>query len=151
VLRAAGREVIYVTADDVVASWTTYTQEYKHVQKRLRSLGMQIVTAHNIAAVDSEGARLVCVYGGREQRVSCASIVAVTARLPNDSLQTALEGLSQDWQAAGVEAVTPIGDCHAPGLIVHAVYAGHRYARELDQPAEGEVCFRRRASQPPMT
>jgi dimethylamine/trimethylamine dehydrogenase len=151
VLRAAGREVIYVTPDDVVASWTTYTQEYRHVQKRLRSLGMQIVTGHNIRALEGDGAQLVCVYSGREQRVSCASVVAVTARLPNDTLQTALEALTSDWQAAGVEAVTPIGDCHAPGLIVHAVYAGHRYARELDEPAEGEVCFRRRASQPPMT
>lgn len=151
VLRAAGREVIYVTPDDMVASWTTYTQEYRHVQKRLRSLGMQIVTGHNIRALDGDGAQLVCVYSGREQRVSCASVVAVTARLPNDTLQTALEALASDWQAAGVEAVTPIGDCHAPGLIVHAVYAGHRYARELDEPAEGEVCFRRRASQPPMT
>ena len=56
----------------------------------------------------------------------------MTARLPNDALQTALEALTSDWQAAGIEAVTPIGDCHAPGLIVHAVYAGHRYARELD-------------------
>lgn len=151
VLRAAGREVIYVTPDDVVASWTTYTQEYKHVQKRLRSLGMQIVTAHNILAVDSEGAQLACVYSGREQRVSCASVVTITARLPNDTLQVALEALSADWQGAGIEAVTPIGDCHAPGLIAHAVYAGHRYARELDEPAEGEVCFRRRAQQPPMT
>ena len=151
VLRAAGREVIYVTPDDVVASWTTYTQEYRHVQKRLRSLGMQIVTGHNIRALEGDGAQLVCVYSGREQRVSCASVVAVTARLPNDTLQTALEALTSDWQAAGVEAVTPIGDCHAPGLIVHAVYAGHRYARELDEPAEGEVCFRRRASPPPMT
>ena len=61
VLRAAGREVIYVTADDVVASWTTYTQEYKPVQKRLRSLGMQIITAHNIRSLDNEGADLVCV------------------------------------------------------------------------------------------
>jgi len=151
VLRAAGREVIYVTPDDVVASWTTYTQEYRHVQKRLRSLGMQIVTGHNILAVDSEGAQLACVYSGRECHITCAAIVAITARLPNDSLQTALEALSADWQTAGIEAVTPVGDCHAPGLIVHAVYAGHRYARELDEPVEGEVCFRRRASRPPMT
>ena len=115
------------------------------------ALGMQIVTGHNIRAVDGEGAQLVCVYSGREQRISCASIVAVTARLPHDSLQKALEALSADWAAAGIEAVTPIGDCHAPGLIAHAVYAGHRYARELDEPVEGEVCFRRRASQPPMT
>jgi hypothetical protein len=57
---------------------------------------------------------------------------------------------AQDWQAAGIEAVTAIGDCLAPGVIVHAVYAGHRYARELDEPVQGEVCFRRRASEPPM-
>jgi dimethylamine/trimethylamine dehydrogenase len=151
VLRAAGREVIYVTPDDVVASWTSYTQEFRHVQKRLRSLDMEIVTGHNIVAVDNDGAQLVCVYSGRERRVSCASIVAVTARLPNDSLQQALEALSGYWQKAGIEAITPIGDCYAPGLIVHAVYAGHRYARELDEPAEGEVCFRRRASQLPMS
>jgi dimethylamine/trimethylamine dehydrogenase len=79
------------------------------------------------------------------------SIVAVTARLPNDSLQKALEALSADWPGAGIEAVTPIGDCYAPGLIVPAVYAGHRYARELDEPVDGEVCFRRRASEPPMS
>jgi dimethylamine/trimethylamine dehydrogenase len=151
VLCAAGREVIYVTPDDVVASWTTYTQEYRHVQKRLHSLGMRIVTGHNIRAVDGDGALVVHVYSGREQRVSCASIVAITARLPNDSLQKSLEALSADWQAAGIEAVTPIGDCLAPGLIVHAVYAGHRYARELDEPSEGQVCFRRRAWEPPMT
>jgi dimethylamine/trimethylamine dehydrogenase len=151
VLRAAGREVIYVTPDDVVASWTTYTQEYRHVQKRLRSLGMQIITAHNVLAVDSEGAQLACVYTGRERHITCAAVVAITARLPNDSLQKALEALSDDWRGAGLEAVTAIGDCYAPGLIAHAVYAGHRYARELDEPVEGEVCFRRRASQPPMT
>src|SRR4030095_12535873 len=150
VVRAAGVEVIYVTPDDVVASWTTYTQEYKHVQKRLRSLGMQIITGHNVVALDSEGAQLICVYTGREQRVSCASVVAVTARLPNDKLQTDLEALSSRWRSSVVEAVTPLGYCFAPGLIVHALYAGHRYARELDEPAEGEVCFRRRASEAPM-
>jgi hypothetical protein len=28
--------------------------------------------------------------------------------------------------------VTRIGDAAAPGAIVHAVYSGHRFARELD-------------------
>ncbi len=28
--------------------------------------------------------------------------------------------------------MTPIGDCLAPATIAHAVYAGHRFARELD-------------------
>jgi dimethylamine/trimethylamine dehydrogenase len=35
------------------------------------------------------------------------------------------------------------GDAHAPGLIAHAVYAGHRYARELDEAPTGDVPFRR--------
>jgi dimethylamine/trimethylamine dehydrogenase len=30
-----------------------------------------------------------------------------------------------------------IGDCDAPAIIAAAVYAGHRYARELDSP-EGD-------------
>jgi dimethylamine/trimethylamine dehydrogenase len=39
--------------------------------------------------------------------------------------------------------VTRIGDCLAPGFIAHAVYHGHRYARELDAPSLGEVPFKR--------
>jgi dimethylamine/trimethylamine dehydrogenase len=44
---------------------------------------------------------------------------------------------------AGIKSVTRIGDCLAPGLIAYAVYAGHRYARELDANDLGEVKFRR--------
>ena len=29
-----------------------------------------------------------------------------------------------------------IGDCRQPALIAHAVYAGHRAARELGEPIE---------------
>jgi hypothetical protein len=66
-------------------------------------------------------------------------VVAVTARLPNDQLQTALEALTSDWQAAGVEAVTPIGDCHAPGLIVHACMPGT--ARRASSTSRPKVKF----------
>jgi dimethylamine/trimethylamine dehydrogenase len=147
VLRAAGREVIHVTPDDVVGSWTTYTQEYRHVQRTLRALDVRIITAHNLIAVEPEAARLACVYSGREQRVGCASVLAITARLPNDELQGALTSREQEWPDAGIESVTAIGDCLAPGLIAHAVYSGHRYAQELGAPRSGEVPFARRASQ----
>ena len=124
----------------------SYTQEYRHIQKRLRSLGMQIVTGHNIVAVDGDGAQSPACTAAASSAWRARRVVAVTARLPNDSLQQALLALAADWHDAGIESVTPIGDCLAPGLIAHAVYAGHRYAQELDEPAEGEVCFRRRAS-----
>ena len=51
----------------------------------------------------------------------------------------------EDWADAGVLSVDVIGDAEAPGAIVHAVYAGHRYARELGEP-RADVPFRRRVA-----
>jgi dimethylamine/trimethylamine dehydrogenase len=148
-LRAAGREVIYVTPDDTVASWTIYTHEYRHIQKRLREIGVQIVAGHNIVSVEDGAVRVACVYTGAGQSLACASLLLVTARLPNDELQQALLARQGEWRDANVESVTAIGDCHAPGLIAHAVYAGQRYAQELDVPFEGEVRFERGVSTRP--
>jgi dimethylamine/trimethylamine dehydrogenase len=44
---------------------------------------------------------------------------------------------------AGIASVTRIGDCNTPSTIAAAVYAGHRYARELDQPVREGVPFKR--------
>lgn len=48
-----------------------------------------------------------------------------------------------EWHEAGVLSVDRIGDAEAPGMIVHAVYAGHRYAQELGVRNEGGVAFKR--------
>ena len=49
-----------------------------------------------------------------------------------------------DWPAAGIASVDVIGDACAPGTIAMAVYAGRRYAEELDGPEIGDaVPFRR--------
>jgi dimethylamine/trimethylamine dehydrogenase len=143
VLRRADRRVIYVTPEDAAASWTANTQEFRHVQKRLRELEVEIVTAHNLASVENGQARLECVYSGRERAVECASLVLVTSRLPNEELHQALLAREPEWSNAGIESVTSIGDALAPGLIAHAVYAGHRYAREFGEKQEGEVPFKR--------
>src|SRR5256885_10803908 len=49
---------------------------------------------------------------------------------PYTTLFRSLSARSQE--IAGIQSVTRIGDALAPGAIVHAVYSGHRYARELD-------------------
>ena len=36
--------------------------------------------------------------------------------------------------AAGIRAVTRIGDCLNPGTVAAAIHGGHRHARELDAP-----------------
>jgi dimethylamine/trimethylamine dehydrogenase len=143
VLRNAGNAVTYVSPDDAVASWTSNTQEFRHIQRRLRSLGVDIVTAQNLTGWRDGAARLACVYGDRERSVAADSLLTITARLPNDELQQALQARESEWRDAGIESVTAIGDCLAPGLIAHAVYSGHRFAQELETPFDDEVRFRR--------
>ena len=125
-LRAEGLPVTLVTPESKVAAWSAYTVEQVRTQRRLMELGVEIVTSHALGAFDGHEAVLVCAYSGRERRIAAESAVFVTARRPNDDLFRALEGR--------VKSLRRIGDCEAPALIAAAVYAGHRYARELDAP-----------------
>jgi dimethylamine/trimethylamine dehydrogenase len=52
--------------------------------------------------------------------------VPVTSRIANDSLWHGLQPFAERFKT-----LQRIGDCSAPGLIAHAVYAGHQAAREL--------------------
>ena len=82
-------------------------------------------------------ATLTCAYTGRDRRIAADAVVMVTARQPNDGLYRALsERLAAEVPAAPM-SLRRIGDCDAPAIIAAAVYAGHRYARELDAPGEG--------------
>ena len=45
--------------------------------------------------------------------------------------------------------ITRIGDCLAPATIAAAVYSGHLFARELDEPARDGAPFKREWIGPP--
>jgi dimethylamine/trimethylamine dehydrogenase len=62
--------------------------------------------------------------------------VPVTSREPNDKLWQELMADPVANEAAGIASIQRTGDCKAPGLIVHAVYDGHRMARTIDSEAE---------------
>ena len=72
-------------------------------------------------------------------------MVLVTSRTPSDELAADLARQRNRWPDAGLEAVDTIGDALAPATIAHAVYAGRRYAEELDGPpvSKDEVPFKR--------
>lgn len=142
-LHAAGCEVVYVTPEDTIASWTANTLEYRAIQKRLHTLGVRTIVSHNLREWRDNKARLLFTYGESEQEVACDALLTITARLPNETLYLELQQRSRQWSDTGVESVTAIGDCFAPGLIAHAVYAGHRFAQELEATFQGEVRFRR--------
>ncbi len=72
------------------------------------------------------------------------AVVLVASRVGNDVLYTDLQARKADWADAGIRSVTLIGDAAAAGPIAWATYAGHRYARELDEPDRGDsLPFRR--------
>ncbi len=142
-LRQDGLAVTLVTPADRVSAWTVNTLEQHAIQRRVLDLGVEVVTNRNIIGFDGAGVILECTYTGRLTTVTAAAIVTVTSRLPNDELARALEDLPAAVAAAGIAAITAVGDCHAPSTIAAAVYAGHRHARECDRPPTDEVPFRR--------
>lgn len=52
----------------------------------------------------------------------------------SDGLAIELTVRAEEWPDSGIESVTAIGDALTPATIAHAVYAGRRYAEELDGP-----------------
>ena len=60
------------------------------------------------------------------------AVVLVTARTPVDGLYRAICGQLESMDPGSVPTLRKIGDCDAPAIIAAAVYAGHRYARELE-------------------
>ena len=124
------------------AAFTHNTLEFNRITARLLELGVETITNHNISAVAQDHVSLVHVHSASQSSLPAASIVMVTARTPNDGLYLALRAQPEALATAGIKSVTAIGDCYAPSAIVHAVYAGHRFAQELDVP-QAERLFRR--------
>ncbi|MBT4889889.1 MAG: NADH:flavin oxidoreductase, partial [Rhodospirillales bacterium] len=83
---------------------------------------------------------LACVYTDRIETKACDAVVMVASRLPNEELY---QELMEKMDGSSIKSVTRVGDCLAPGTIAAAVYGGHRFARELDEPVNDGVPFRR--------
>jgi len=131
-LVAQGVEVCFVTPENLVSAWGVMTDEQYQTQERLVELGVQIITAHGLDEFDGSKARLSCVYGGQDRVLETDAVVLVTARTPMDSLYREISGRLESEAPESVPTLQKIGDCDAPAIIAAAVYAGHRYARELE-------------------
>jgi dimethylamine/trimethylamine dehydrogenase len=67
----------------------------------------------------------------------------VTARLPMDKLYYQLQNLMESGKAKLTQSICRIGDCEAPAPIASAVYAGRKYALELDDNSGVNYSLRR--------
>jgi dimethylamine/trimethylamine dehydrogenase len=128
-------DVTYVTTAGNVSAWTIMTNELPLVHRALVAAGVAIHTLRRVCAFDGESVSIADVYTGAELELRCRSLVIVGMRKPREELYDALVSRSAELDAAGIAAVTRIGDALAPGAIVHAVHSGHRFAREIDTAA----------------
>jgi len=148
VLVKAGCKVTLVTPSNLVSEWTLNTLEQKRIQSRMIELGVTIITAQGVTAAGPRGVTLGCTFTGRSREIACEAVVLVTSRLPNDGLWHELKAREGEWAAAGIRSIERIGDADAPAPIAWATYAGHRFARELDQPDRGDaLSFRREVTE----
>jgi dimethylamine/trimethylamine dehydrogenase len=142
-LREAGCEVLFATSSGFVGEWSRNSDEQEMVQGRLLTLGVEVFTGNVIGGFDGTHVDIECVYTGKRVRRPARSVVTVTARKPDEDLYLELNRDKEKLAAAGIKSVRRIGDCLAPGIIVAAVWSGHRAAREMDAPAPGDVPFKR--------
>jgi dimethylamine/trimethylamine dehydrogenase len=129
-----GHAVTLVTPLGEVSSWAHKTNEQERIQAQLLELGVRVETGTALESIFDGGVELSCAYTEEERELEADSVVLVTSRRPEDRLYRELAGHAE---------LARIGDCHTPGTIATAVYAGHRYARELDAGPIADVPFRR--------
>ncbi len=143
-LAANGAKVTLVTPSAYVSDWTNNTLEQAAIHVKLAGLGVDIQLNRGVASIGKGGVKTVCAYTGSERDLTADAVVLVTSRTPDDEVWQALKVRRDDWTAAGITSIKVIGDAEAPGPIAWATYAGHRFARELDEPDIGDALpFRR--------
>jgi len=134
-LAVEGHDVTIVTPEPRISEWTVNTMEQHRIQRRLLELGVDALTSHALVGAAGGSARVACAYTDREHELPCDSLVLVTARLPQDALAAGLEAALDGRDGPLVRLV---GDAWSPGTIAAAVWDGHRYAEELDEPTSND-------------
>ncbi|MGC4097851.1 MAG: hypothetical protein QM706_12110 [Nitrospira sp.] len=143
-LRSEGCEVTIITPSAYLSDWTLNTLEQHTIHRRLAGMGVNIVLNRGVGGISLGHVISNCVYTDAAQEHGCDAVVMVTSRREENGLYLDLKTREADWADAGIRSVKIIGDANAPGPIAWATYAGHRYARELDEPDRGDdLPFRR--------
>ena len=135
-LIANGNDVTLATPSEMVSSWAGKTSERWRVRRHLAGMGVRFELAQELTGFDGTRATLADVFTGNEKTLDVAAVVMVTARAPVDDLYHDLLASVEGDATRLPFTLKRIGDCEAPAIVAAATYAGHRYARELDNPTD---------------
>ncbi|MEZ5753419.1 MAG: FAD-dependent oxidoreductase [Paracoccaceae bacterium] len=124
-LAAQGLAVTYVTTAGAAAAWGFMTNEQPLVHQSFAKKGIGLRTLEVVTGFDGETLTLAQIFSGEPREIAAQSLVIVGYRQGGSALYDAL------FETAEPGTLHLTGDAHAPGAIVHAVYQGHKTAREL--------------------
>ena len=135
-LASEGYDVVVLTPAVMVSAWTDNTMEQHRIAARLLDMGVEIRCSTTLVGTAPGGLRTACTYTDTQSEVQADALVVVTSRLPEDSLAQELLARRHEWADRGLKSVSAIGDALAPGTIAAAVWAGRRYAEEIEAPTD---------------
>lgn len=124
-LAGQGKAVTYITTAGAAAAWGFMTNEQPLVHASFAAKGIACRTLEVVTGFDGETLRLAQIFSGEAREIPARSLVIVGLRQGGSALYEALVA------EGGPQRVHLTGDANAPGAIAHAVYQGHKTAREL--------------------
>jgi len=142
-LAKSGQSVVMVTPGMEISAWCRLTDEQFRVHQRLDSLGVRFVLNRKLVAIGADHLRVADTYTGKEEEVGCGDVLLATGRTPETGLFDALSADGDRLKQAGIRTLARIGDCLVPGAVVHAVYSGHRFAREFGETIDPDRPYTR--------
>lgn len=141
-LAALDLPVTYITTAGAAAAWSFMTNEQPHMHMALARRGITLRTLEIVTGFDGDTLQLAQIFSGVPDQIVVRSLVIVGQRAGGSDLHAALA--ATDLAGDGVTSLHLTGDANAPGAIAHAVYQGHKTARELGV-ARADIHVRRDA------
>lgn len=126
-----GCQVTIITPHETYASWTALTLERNRLLPRMHELGIEILCAHQLQSFDGSTMTLCHGFNKVISDIAVDGLVTITSREPSEGIYHQLVDDQPALDNAGIKTLQRIGDCEAPGLIAHAIFAGHKCGREI--------------------
>lgn len=130
-LQLSGAKVVFSTPALTHSGFLSLTLEQNRVLRRLTEIGVEMIAGRDLSEASDGQALLVSLLGSDPLKCAIDHLVIIADRIPQNGLADQLLYDPVSLSKAGIRSVDPIGDCVAPGLIAHAVYAAHRLARNF--------------------
>lgn len=125
-MQEKGHSVTYITTAGAASAWSFLTNEQPLIHQALARRGIGYHTLQVVTGFDGETVSLAQIMTGEVSNVRAHSLIIVGLRQGGTDLQTEL---------ADLPSLHLTGDANAPGAIAHAIWQGHRTARDLANPA----------------